>query len=142
VDDAGVTLPRRRLHRVTFALAAAYNVAWAAWSILDPQWTFRLAGMPPLNHPDVFRCLAMVIGLYGVAYAEVARAPERGWPIAAIGLAGKVLGPIGMAFGIAAGAWTPAAFLPLLLNDLVWWAPFALYLRDAWPAYRALDRPH
>jgi hypothetical protein len=22
-------------------------------------------------------------------------------------------------------------------NDFVWWIPFALYLRDAWPFYRA-----
>jgi hypothetical protein len=21
-------------------------------------------------------------------------------------------------------------------NDLIWWVPFALYLRDAWPAFR------
>ena len=38
----------------------------------------------------------MVIGLYGLIYLEVARAPERGWPLAAVGLTGKVLGPIGL----------------------------------------------
>ena len=34
------------------------------------------------------------------------------------------------------GAWPPATVALCLTNDLVWWAPFALYLRDAWPAYR------
>jgi hypothetical protein len=30
--------------------------------------------------------------------AEVARAPERGWPIAAVGFTGKLLGPIGLGY--------------------------------------------
>jgi hypothetical protein len=37
----------------------------------------------------------MVIGLYGVLYLEVARLPEQNWPVAAIGMAGKLLGPLG-----------------------------------------------
>ena len=49
--------------------------------------------MPLANHPAVFACLGMVVGLYGVLYFEVARDPERGWLIAAVGLAGKILGP-------------------------------------------------
>jgi hypothetical protein len=51
--------------------------------------------MPQENYPQVFACLGMVIGLYGVLYLEVARVPERGWVLAAVGLTGKVLGPLG-----------------------------------------------
>ena len=47
----------------------------------------------------------MVVGLYGVIYFEVARAPERGWLLAAVGLTGKVLGPIGLFQLIWSGAW-------------------------------------
>ncbi len=53
-------MKRRRLHRATFALAAAYNLTWGAWSAADPQWLFRLAGMEPINHPAIFACLGMV----------------------------------------------------------------------------------
>jgi hypothetical protein len=28
-----------------------------------------------------------------------------------------------------------------LTNDLIWWIPFALYLRDAWPSFRRELRP-
>ena len=101
---------------------------------------FRFARLPLLNHPAVFACLGMVIGLYGVLYLEVARAPERGWVLAAIGLAGKILGPIGLAALVAAGTWPSRAVVLSLANDVVWWAPFGLYLRDAWPAFRA-DAP-
>ena len=129
-------IPRFRLHRATFVLAGLYNLAWGAFSALDPQWLFRLTGMEPLNHPEIFACLAMVIGLYGVAYLEVARRPERGWALAAVGMAGKVLGPIGLAVLIVQGRWPLSGALMCLTNDLIWWIPFALYLRDAWPAYR------
>jgi hypothetical protein len=129
-------IPRRRFHRWTFALAGTYNLAWGAWAALDPQWLFRFAGMPELNHPAIFACLGMVVGLYGVLYLEVARAPERGWLVAAVGLTGKILGPLGMIELVASGTWPSRAAVLCFTNDIVWWAPFALYLIDAWPAFR------
>ena len=128
---------RRGLHRAVFAVAGVYNLAWGAYAALDPQWLFRVAGMPPLNHPAIFACLGMVVGIYGFLYLEVARAPERGFAIAAVGLLGKLLGPIGLARLIATGEWPAATLVLCLTNDFVWWIPFALYLHDAWPFYRA-----
>jgi len=124
-------IPRRRLHRAVFAAAGVYNMAWGAWSIVDPQWLFRFTGMPLANQPAVFACLGMVVGLYGILYLEVARVPERGWLLAAVGLLGKVLGPIGMVWLIRTGEWPPSAFVLCLTNDVIWWVPFALYLHDA-----------
>jgi hypothetical protein len=121
----------RRVHRVVFVAAGLYNGLWGLWSIADPQWFFRFTGMPLTNQPAVFACLGMVVGLYGILYFEVARAPERGWLIAAVGLAGKVLGPIGMAWLIASGAWPPSAIMLCLTNDVIWWIPFGLFLRDS-----------
>ena len=132
---------RRSFHRVVFTAAGLYNILWGLWSAVDPQWLFRFAGMPPANHPAVFACLGMVVGLYGILYLEVSRVPERGWLIAAVGLAGKVLGPAGMLWLIWSGAWPPSAGALCLTNDLLWWIPFGLYLRDAWPAFRADSAP-
>lgn len=117
--------------------AGLYNLAWGLYAAADPQWLFRLAGLPPLNHPAVFACLGMVVGVYGLLYLEVARRPEHGWPIAAVGLLGKVLGPLGLGYLLWSGAWPVATVLLCLTNDLVWWVPFAFYLREAWPAFRA-----
>lgn len=132
-----MTVPRRRLHRTTFALAGTYNVLWGAYAAVDPQWLFRHAGMTPMNHPAVFRTLGLVLALYGVLYLDVARDPENGWLVAAVGLAGKVLGPLGFAWLVLSGQWPLAAAVLVLTNDLVWWLPFGLYLRDAWPRFRA-----
>jgi hypothetical protein len=122
---------RRNFHRIVFAIAGAYNLGWGLYSALDPQWLFRFAGMPLSNHPEIFACLGMVVGIYGFLYWEVARVPERGALIAAVGLLGKVLGPIGLIHLIASGAWPPKSAVLCLTNDFIWWIPFAIYLWDA-----------
>jgi hypothetical protein len=129
-------IKRRNLHRVTFVLAGLYNILWGIYSSLDPQWLFRLNGMPLQNQPAVFASMAMIVGLYGVIYLEVARRPERGWLLAAVGLVGKILGPIGLAVLILSGEWPPGTIILSLTNDLIWWIPFALYLRDSWGWFR------
>ncbi len=124
------SLPRNRPR------ARGWLIAAVGFSACDPQWLFRFAGMPLANHPGVFACLGMVIGLYGILYLEIARVPERGWLIAAVGLAGKILGPIGLIILIVQGKWPIAAFVICITNDLIWWVPFGLYLKDAWPAFK------
>ena len=124
-------IARAKFHRATFVAAGLYNIGWGLWSISDPQWFFRLTGMPPANYPAIFACLGMVVGLYGILYLEVARHPERGWMIAAVGLTGKVLGPLGMFWLIRTGEWPMSASMLCVTNDLIWWVPFALYLYDA-----------
>jgi len=126
-----------RTHRITFAAAGIYNIAWGLYAVLDPQWFFQLTGLPLSNSPQIFACLGMVLGLYGVLYLEVARVPERGWLIAAVGLTGKILGPLGLAWLILTGEWPASATLLVITNDLIWWLPFAWYLHAAWPAFRA-----
>ncbi len=91
-------MPRRRLHQITFLLAGLYNIAWGIWLSVDPPWVFRFAGMPESNYPEVFACLAMVVGLYGVVYLEIARRPERGFMLALVG------------FGDSSGSWLPPIF--------------------------------
>ena len=71
-------ISRRRFHRLVFCAAGIYNIAWGLHAVYDPQWLFRFAGLPSINHPQIFACLGMVVGLYGILYLEVARVPERG----------------------------------------------------------------
>ena len=133
-------IPRRRFHRGVFIAAGLYNLGWGGFTALDPQWLFRFANMPPLNYPEIFACLGMVIGLYGVLYFEVARVPERGWLLAAVGMVGKVLGPIGCLQLVWSGKWAAATLVLCITNDLIWWIPFGLYLYDAWPGrYRGVE---
>ncbi|HEX8247661.1 MAG TPA: hypothetical protein VF599_05800 [Pyrinomonadaceae bacterium] len=129
-------MKRRKFYQIIFLLAGVYNVGWGLFVALNPNWLFSFAGMEPINYPDVFACLGMVVGLYGIIYLEIARKPERGFLLAALGLIGKILGPIGLAVLIAQGAWKPATIVMCLTNDFVWWIPFALYLYDSWAFYK------
>ncbi len=121
---------RRSLHRATFAAAAIYNVCWGIYCVIDPQWLFRLTGGAAADRAEVVSALGLVIGLYGVLYFEVARDPERGAMIACVGLAGKVLGPLGVAYTVIQGTWPASTFVVCASNDFIWIAPFALYLYD------------
>jgi len=129
-------MPNRRRHQRVFVLAGLYNMAWGVLAVVQPQWLWHVADMQPANHPQIFATLGMVIGLYGVIYVEVARRPEEGFVPAAVGLTGKVLGPLGLVYLIASGQWPFATVIICLTNDVVWWIPFARYLKDAWPTFR------
>ncbi|HEY3329435.1 MAG TPA: hypothetical protein VGK19_05400 [Capsulimonadaceae bacterium] len=129
-------MKRRTLHRITFTLAGIYNIAWGLYAAIDPQWLFRFAHMPAGNYPQIFSCLGMVVGVYGILYLDVARRPETGWLIASVGLLGKLLGPLGLLQLIATHQWPPATLILCLTNDFIWWIPFTLYLIDAWPPFR------
>jgi hypothetical protein len=130
-------IARRRFHRVLFLVAGLYNLGWGVYSAVNPQWLFKYAKMPLQNYPEIFACLGMVIGLYGILYLEVARVPERGWLLAAVGLLGKTLGPIGLITLVGRGQWPASTAILCLTNDLIWWIPFGLYLYDAWPSFRS-----
>ena len=72
---------------------------------LIPNGSSAPRGLPLSNSPQIFACLGMVLGLYGLLYLEVARRPEQGWSIAAVGFIGKLLGPLGLTWLIATGVW-------------------------------------
>lgn len=129
-------MKRLSFHRRVFACAAIYNIAWGTFSALRPNWLFDYTQMPPQNHPEIFACLGMVIGVYGLLYAEVARSPEHGFAIAFVGLLGKVLGPLGWVTLVAQGTWPLSTFVLCLPNDVMWWPFFGLYAWDAWPGWR------
>jgi hypothetical protein len=128
-------IKHRRWYRIMFCLAGVYNILWGLYAVWDPQWLFRFSHLPKQNHPEIFACLGMVVGLYGIVYLEIARVPERGWLLAAVGLIGKLLGPAGLARLILSGQWPIATVVLCLSNDAIWWIPFALYLKDAWPFF-------
>lgn len=113
-----------------FRLAALEALAFGLWAALAPSSFFEVFRMDPPRYPSVWRCLGMVVGLYGLGYAYAAARLERARPWIAIGLVGKVLGPLGWIFAVGSGEW-PARTVPLVLfDDVVWWAPFALFLLE------------
>ncbi len=119
---------RARLYRAILLLAALYNLAFGAWAGFWPQSFFSLFGLALPLYPAIWRCLGMVVGVYGLAYAYAALRLDRAAPLVALGLLGKVLGPLGWLFTVASGEWPLRTFSLIVFNDLIWWLPFTLFL--------------
>lgn len=121
----------------TLAAAAIYNLIWGAWVVLRPLDAFRWLGATEPIYPEIWQCVGMIVGVYGVGYAIAARDPLRHWPIVLVGLLGKLLGPIGFVGAVwltpsdAAGRLPAAWGWMILTNDLIWWLPFAAILYHA-----------
>lgn len=129
-----------RTSRILIA-AGIYNLLWGAFVIFRPDALFRWAGIDPLpNYPQLWQCLGMVIGVYGIGYLIAATDPVRHWPIVLVGLLGKVFGPIGFVWTAASGELPWRFGAVILTNDLIWWVPFTLLLRNAWRHVRRGER--
>ncbi len=117
--------------KLVLAAAGFYNIVWGDLVISAPALFFDLAGMPQPNYPELWQCIGMIVGVYGVGYWIASGDPLRHWPIVLVGLMGKVFGPIGMAKALWEGRFKPAFAWTILTNDLIWWVPFALILWHA-----------
>lgn len=122
---------RTKLYRLIFATAAIYNIVFGLWAALTPLSFFALFDLTPPLYPAIWACLGMVVGLYGLGYAYAAAYIERATPFIAIGLLGKVLGPIGWVLTVSRGEWPMRTLTLILFNDVIWWLPFALFLLDS-----------
>ncbi len=118
------------VYRLVFSLAALYNIAFGIWACFWPGALFAMLEMAPPNYPSLWQCLGMVVGLYGLLYAYAAVDLHRSKLIIAIGLAGKILGPIGMFIAFQSGEWPLRALTLIVFNDFVWWLPFTVFLLD------------
>ncbi len=116
------------MYRLLFAAAAIYNVAFGIWAAAFPRAFFDWFELAPPVYPSIWACVGMVVGLYAPLYAYAARFPERGDLIIAVGLIGKVLGPIGWTIAVSRGELPPRTFPLILANDLIWWFPLMAYL--------------
>ncbi len=120
--------------------AAIYNIVWGTFAILSPLTLFRWCGFDPLPiYPELWQCIGMIIGVYGVGYAIAARDPIRHWPIVLVGLLGKIFGPIGFIGVVTSGRFPLPMGLTIVTNDLIWWIPFGLILWSALQSNRAMS---
>lgn len=120
--------------RVTLWLAAIYNFIWGGMAILAPEWTFHMAGMPLPNYPELWQCIGMIVGVYGVGFGLAGFNPLRHWPVVLVGLMGKVFGPIGFLNAALHDRMPWRLGWTIVTNDLIWWVPFSLILIAAYKA--------
>ncbi len=118
--------------RVLFLAAAVMNLGIAVVGGIFPLAFFSALATEPPDFPVAWPLLAVVIGLFGGLYAYAACRPERADVAIAVGLASKVVGPIGWMVAVATGHMQVSLFGFVLIGDLIWWFPLLSYLlRDS-----------
>lgn len=121
-------------------VAGIYNLTWGTLTIAWPHSLFDLTGAQRINYPEIWQCVGMIVGVYGVGYIIAASDSRTHWPIVLVGLLGKVFGPIGFLVALLRGTFPPLFGLTILTNDLLWWIPFTMILLDAAKYQRANRR--
>ena len=118
--------------------AAVYNVAWGSFVILFPHGFFDALSMPRPNYPEIWQCVGMIVGVYGIGYWLAARNPLVHWPVVLVGFLGKIFGPLGFLSALIQGTLPLKFGLLLVTNDLIWWIPFFLILKKSWLWHQTL----
>lgn len=126
--------------RSVVAAAAIYNVCWGVWVGLFPNHLFDLTGAERPNYPEIWQCVGMFVGVWGLGYLAAATNPLRHWPVIMVGFLGKILGPMGFLWAVWRDRF-PAEFgWVIVFNDLVWLAPFGMILYSAYERWVAQKR--
>jgi hypothetical protein len=128
--------------KAVLVAAGAYNLLWGGFVLAFPNALFSWSGMESPLYPQIWQCVGMIVGAYGVGYLIAAIDPLRHWPIVLVGLIGKVLGPIGFVQAVMTGAFSAKMGWTILTNDLIWWIPFALILIRAYQSRHRRDVSH
>ncbi len=110
--------------RQVLALAGVYNLVWGATVIVAPATTLAWLGLDNATYPQIWQCVGMIVGVYGVGYLIASGNPLRHWPITLVGLLGKIFGPLGFLSGVISGELPWSMGYTIITNDLIWWIPF------------------
>ena len=122
-----------RKMQITLRLAGIYNLLWGAVAVIFPIWSFEILGMATPLYPQLYQCIGMIVGVYGIGYWLAAQNPLVHWPIVLVGFMGKILGPLGFAMAILKEELPLIFGIHIIFNDLIWWAPFFLILKTTIP---------
>jgi hypothetical protein len=74
----------------------------------------------------------MMVGVYAIGYWLIARDPERFGPFVYIGLAGKILGPLGFLWAACQGQLPWSFGWVNVTNDVIWLPAFIGFAIQVW----------
>jgi small multidrug resistance pump len=126
--------------RVALFVAALQCLMWGVFILVLPERSSLVYGFAKVP-TDLFlwKGTGLIIFLFGVGYAIAATNPRQHWSVLFIGLVAKILGPVGMVWSVIQGDVAHQVLYLIPVNDLVWWLPFAIILRDVFRRHRGED---
>jgi|GEM_PF-1176941 len=115
---------------LSLVLAGLHSIVWGCAIIFLPGPAAQVYGLAETPH-DLFlwQGTGLVLVLFGTGYLIAATDLERHWPVVWMGLAAKVLGPVGMLVAVYREEVSPDVLWLLPVNDIVWWWPFGIVVK-------------
>ncbi len=121
----------------TLKYAGIYNILWGAFIVLFPNAVFDFLHIPRPNYVEIWQCIGMIVGVYGIGYFIASKDPVIHWPIVLVGFLGKIFGIVGFFQAVLIGSF-PLKFIPVILfNDIIWILPFYYALIYAYESHSA-----
>lgn len=124
------TTASKNRNSVSLKIAGIYNLIFGTGVILFPNLLFDLCNIPQPRYPEIWQCVGMIVGVYGIGYLIAAQNPSRHWPIILVGLLGKLFGPVGFLYSAVNGVLPWSFGILIFFNDLIWWLPFGKLLAE------------
>ena len=126
--------------RVALLVAALQCLIWGVFILALPERSSLVYGLSKVpTELFLWQGTGLVIFLFGVGYAIAATNPRQHWSVLLIGLTAKILGPVGMLWSVIEGDVPHQVLYLIPINDLIWWLPFTMILRDAFMRDRGED---
>ena len=122
-------------------VAGLYNLVFGIGVILFPSLLFDLCNIAQPRYPEIWQCVGMIVGVYGIGYLIAASNPHRHWPIILVGLLGKLFGPIGFLYSAVNGVLPWSFGILIFFNDLIWWFPFGKILAETFRDFNLSESP-
>lgn len=116
-----------RVWKIVFSLAALFNFAVGLPLLLAPVAFYTALKQPVPTDLLSVQTAALLISVFGVGYAMVARDPAANRPVVWLGLLGKAPLPLMVWLQVQAGKASMSAF-QLTLGDLVFSILFLVFL--------------
>lgn len=117
-------------YKLWFYAAALYNFVWGTVNILFPTLLWDTLGLDQPSYLPLWQVVGMFVLVYAPAYYWAGRHPDKYGHFILIGLLGKLFGPIGFVYSALTGQFPLLFGVTIITNDLIWWIPFSLYLRE------------
>ena len=116
---------------IVLRCAAIYNCIFGLITLVTPHFLFDIFGATRPNYPELWQCIGMIVGVYGIGYWIASYNPMRHWPIVLVGFLGKIFGPIGFLKSLYFGVFPIQFGLIIIFNDIIWWVPFYWIIKKA-----------
>ena len=123
--------PLKSWMHLLLKFAGGYNLIAGLSMILFYHEGFKLMGIPKPEFSLPIQLVGLLVGLFGIGYLMVDRAPVQNRNVLLLGFLSKLLGPM-LAIGYVVKGDLPLSMIPVLFfADTIYLIPFWMIYRKA-----------